>query len=192
VPFAVFELATSRPIVSTTWKGGSMHFTGDSSRLLVAEWPGRVRWFKIPSGEQDGGWDFAAPPEGKRHRVFGISRDGSIVAYKGPAGLKDESRPGIVNGRTGEVIRSFTRHFFASDVSLSADGRRAALLKEVAADACTLEIVDADNGNPVAEFRVSARVVPVFTLSADGESLFVHDSQSNKLQRLDVAGAKKQ
>ena len=102
VPFQVYEASTSRLLFSTTWKGGSAHFTGDSARLLVAEWSGRFRWFKLPSGESDGGWDLGTPPQGRRHVVHGLSANGSILAYNGPAGSKDgSSMPGVLDGRVG-------------------------------------------------------------------------------------------
>jgi hypothetical protein len=194
VPFRVFDTATNKELITVTWKGGSMHFTADSSRLLVAEWAGRVRWFKLPSGEPDGGWDFGSPPSGHRHLVYGMSADGMVIAYKGPAGLKGgESRPGVVDGKSGEVMRRFTKHHFASDVSLSGDGRRAALLLDIAADACTFDVVDVRTGESLSSLRLTTgRAVPSFLLSPDGAALFVHDPQKNKLHRLDVVPAKTQ
>jgi hypothetical protein len=192
VPLRVFDAAANKELVTTTWKGGSMHFTADSSRLLVAEWSGKCRWFKLPSGAPDGGWDFGPPPPGQRHLVYGISADGSAVAYKGPAGLKsNESWPGLVDGKTGEVTRRFSKHHFASDVSVSADGRRAALLLEVTADACTFDVVDTTTGASLGTARlVTGRAVPSFALSPDGNVLFAHDPAANKLHRLDVVPPK--
>ena len=121
VPFRVFDTETNKVLVSTTWKGGSAFFTADSARLLVAEWPGRVRWFKLPSGEADGGFDLGPPHVGQRHMVYGISGDGSVIAYNGPAGLKgtEVGRPRWT-GRA-KVLRHL-KHFFATEVAVSADG----------------------------------------------------------------------
>ncbi|HSQ57312.1 MAG TPA: hypothetical protein VLM40_16440, partial [Gemmata sp.] len=148
--------------------------------------------FKLPSGEPDGGWDFGPPPPEQRHLVFGVSADGSVLAYRVPAGPKgNESGPAVVDGKTGSVIRRFTKHHFASDVSLSADGRRVAVLLEIAALSCTFDIVDATTGTSLRTIRVeTGRGVPTFALAPDGSALIVHDQQTNKLRRFAVVPAK--
>ena len=191
VPFRVFEVATNRQVLATTWKGGSVHFTADSKRVLVAEWSGRVRWFDTGSGSAAGGWDFGPAQAGRFHHVYGVSPDGSAVAYRGPAGSKSgESGPAVVNAK-GEVVRRLTRHHPASDVCLSADGRRAALLLEVAATACTFDVIDVATGKSLREVPVATgRPLPSFALSPDGGSLVVHDTGTNQLHRFVVPAPK--
>jgi WD40 repeat protein len=188
VPFRVFDTANNKALVSITWKGGSAFFTADSSRVLVAEWTGRFRWFKLPSGEADGGWDLSPPPPNRRHMVFGISADGSALAYNGPASSKlSEMWPGVMNGKTGEMIQNFKKHHYASDVSISADGKRAALLLDIAGDACTIDVVDVARGDSLLRVRyASGRSMPTFALAPDGSSLLIHDAETNKLSRYDV------
>jgi hypothetical protein len=188
VPFRVFDTETNKVLVSTTWKGGSAFFTADSARLLVAEWPGRVRWFKLPSGDVDDKFDLGPPHVGQRHMVYGISGDGSVIAYNGPAGLKGtEVGPSTLDGVSGKVLRPFRKHFFATEVAVSADGRRAALMLEVTENACTIEVVDAGTGDPLGRVRmVTGRAVPSFALAPDGRSLVVHDPEADKVHLFEV------
>jgi len=188
VPLQVFDTSSNRLILSTTWKGGSAHFTTDSTRVLLAEWPGRCRWFKLPSCEADGGWDLGVPPAGRRHTVYGISADGSFVAYNGPLGSKDGAQfPAIIDGKTGTVIRQFKDHLAVSDLSISADGRRVALMRGFSADACDIEAVEAATGKTLKRVNVnSGRSLPPYTLSPDGRMLFVFNPVEKKVHVYDV------
>ena len=128
VPFRVFDAATGKPIISTTWKGGTPMFASDSARVCVAEWAGRVRWFKLPSGEADGGFDLGAPPGGRRHLFDGMSADGSVIAYRGPAETKDDQMmPGILDGKTGRLTRQFQKHSAVSAMTTSQPRARPAV-----------------------------------------------------------------
>src|SRR6185312_3771220 len=51
-PLRVFDRKTGKAVVSADWTGGTVYFTADASRVLVAE-ADRCRWFKLPSGEPD-------------------------------------------------------------------------------------------------------------------------------------------
>jgi hypothetical protein len=124
--------------------------------------------------------------------VYDISDDGSALAYNGPGAAKaSENWPGVMNGKTGELIRQFKKHHFASDMSMSADGRRAALLLDIAADSCAFDVVDVASGNSLGQVRVTTgRAMPSFVLAPDGGALLVHDPTANKLYRFDVPAPK--
>jgi hypothetical protein len=193
VPLQIFDTSSKGLILSTTWKGGSVHFTADSARVLVAEWTGRFRWFQLPSGVAEGGWDLGPPPAGRRHSIYGMSADGSLVAYNGPAGLKDgRQSPAILDGKTGNVIRQFKDHLAVSDLSISADGCRVALLRGFSTDACDIEVLDAASGKLLKQVNVqSGRLLPPYTLSPDGSVLLVFNPEEKKLYRYDLSAQPK-
>jgi hypothetical protein len=183
VPFRVFDTAAHKALLSMDWKGGSAHFTADSARVLVAEWSGRCRWFKLPSGEADGEWDLGPPPAGRKHLVYGTSADGSVLAYNGPAGLKDGAQsPALLDGRSGKVVRHFREHLGVSELSLSADGARVALMRDLTADSCVIDVVDAASGNSLRRVTVvSGRWLPAFALAPDGRSLALFNPDTTLL-----------
>ena len=182
-PLRVFDTTTNKEVLSLDWKGGTIHFTSDSSRVLVAEWAGRFRWFKLPSGEADGGWELPAPVAPRRHDAFDISADGSVIAYNGPGDKKVNGMwPGVIDGKTGAITQQFKTAHYASRVSISDDGRRAAMILEIKEGGCTLGVVDAKSGTSLAKVRVeSGQSSPNFALTPDGKALLVHDYNTKKL-----------
>ncbi len=187
VPFRVFDVSTNKAVVTATWKGGSALFTADSARVLVAEWAGRVRWFKLPSGEPDGEFNLGQTTGNRRHMFYGISADGSAIAYNGPAEMKEMgAMSGVLDGKTGKLTRQFRKHFSASEVAISADGRRAALILEVEDKACTFEVVDVSSGEAVGRIRVVGRAIPSVNLSSDGRVLVLHDPEADKVHLFEV------
>jgi len=184
VPFHIVQPHTGKRILLTTWRGGSAHFTADSARVLVAEWSGRFRWFKLPSGEPDGAWELGSPPKGRWHTVHGVAGDGSAIAYTGPAGLKGGAQsPAILDGRTGAVIRQFNDYFPASELSISDDGRRIALMRDVTADSCTVDVLDVPSGDLIRRVQeVSERYLVSFQLAGDGRTLLMFKPAEERLQ----------
>ena len=183
VPFQVFDAATNQLLFATTWRGGSAHFTRDSDRLLVAEWSGRFRWFKLPTGENAGGWDLGPAPPGRRHVVYGLSADGSTIAYNGPAGTKDGSSvPAVLDGKSGGLTRRFNESFAASQLSISDDGQRVALIRDVTLEDCTLEVADVGTGQMLKSVKVaSGPRLPTYALAPDGSALVVFNPSDRKL-----------
>ena len=185
MPFKVVEAATRKTLVNTEWHGGAAYFTADSSRVLVAEWTGRMRWFKLPSGAEDGGWDFGPPQERRVNTVLGISADGSKVAYDGPGLLKPGSaQVGVIDGKTGKPVLTVPKGYIDNFTALSADGRRAAFIR-FPPDGMEVEwridVFDVPSGEMFAYVRlVASRSNPMFEFTPDGKALVVHDCNGVK------------
>ena len=157
---------------------------------MVAEWHGRCRWFKLPSGEADGEFKLGGTTASRRHNFYGISADGSAIAYNGPAWLKEAGTvASVLDGKNGMVIRQFPKHFPASEVTLSADGRRAILILDLEATASTFEVVDVPTGKPQGRVRVLGKAIPTLSLSPDGQLVVLHDPETDKVHLFDVPGA---
>src|SRR5262249_58416736 len=109
-PLRVLEVATQKAVVSMDWTGGTVHFTADSSRVLVAEAGGKCRWFKLPSGEPDGEWELPKPEGGRPPRVTDIAADGRLVAYAGPGVGREKAAFAVAGGKTGEGGRGLGPH----------------------------------------------------------------------------------
>ena len=126
-----FKLAGAgrKPLIAFDWMPGSVYFTTDSTRVLVAESSGRSQWFKLPSGERESEWSLEVAkgsPVGSL-LPFAASADGSVLLYRGQL----EGRPGtchVIDGRTGRVTRSLGA-YGALWGAMSADGSLAVLPK---------------------------------------------------------------
>jgi hypothetical protein len=193
MPFRVVEAATRKVLVSVDWRGGSAHFTADSSRVLVAEWTGRARWFKLPSGEQDGGWDFGPPQVGRINAVHAISADGSLAAYTGPGiGKTRAAMPGVIDGKTGQAVRTFAKDYHDSSAfALSENGRRVAVLRTFQPDGGefvrAIDAIDVRTGLVFNRARIeSGTSIPTFDLTPDGKALVVHDAAVHKAYLFDL------
>lgn len=187
LPFKIVESATRKVLVPEPWRGGLVHFTADGSRVLIAEWIGRCRWFRLPSGEQeDDGWDFSSPFDERIHDVHAISADGSSVAYRGPGIKKSGSQLGILEGKTGRVIRSFTKDYHEGAlIALSENGRRAALLRAFTPGdnsfVRALDIIDVATGSVFYRARIEpGTAIPTFDFTPDGKGLVVQDPASHR------------
>jgi hypothetical protein len=174
----VFDLERNKTILSRDWTGGSCHFTADSSRVLVAENNGRCRWYKLPSGEAEGGWDLGFPTVGF-HDVMGASDDGSILTYIGPFGRK-EGQDGLVvatlDGKTGALvcrlgINSNPKFRTTYPVVITSDGRRVLVNRlNPAARSHIYDVMNARTG--AIDGRISPGLVHnTATLSHDGTAL---------------------
>ena len=108
VPFRVFATdKTGKTLVDAKWVGGTVHFTADSSRLLVAEHSGRFRWFSLAEESEPQGWDYPPAAAGQTHTVTAITASGRVIGYNGPARSRTETGPCLVDGKTGDVLHRF-------------------------------------------------------------------------------------
>src|SRR5205807_1987410 len=131
----------------TDWRGGSTHFTTDSSRVLVASFGGPFQWFKLPGGEPDGGWTFGTQGGGIQHAVGGVSGDGRVIGHagRGKQGAPLEIRPHLLDGATGadlwQIPREYDNH---TAPVVSRDGRLAALKRARVpnSNTVTFEVLD--------------------------------------------------
>lgn len=180
-PFRVVQAAIRKPLISFDWLGGSVHFTADSSRVLVAERTGRVRWFKLPSGEEDGGWK--RPPSADDFSVHAISADGGIVACT--SGNNEEAGgewPMAISGRTGRPVRAFNPNYYDPvAVTVTADGRWAALRRTTPLDGdqteYAIDLIDIASGAVFNRARIGlAASPPAFAFTPDGLGLVVLDA----------------
>jgi len=192
LPLRIHEAGKKAPLVATTWSGGSVHFTADSKRMLVVESSGRCRWFKLPSGDEDGGWEFERAP-GREHMVTDMSADGSVLGYNGPAGRGPNGLgPALLDGATGKPVHLFSKDYFAnSAVVVSADGKRAAVTRAIGNGSSSYDMVDVPSGAPLGRASVeSGQSVPPFALARDG-ALVVLDPHSKKLHVFEPPAAPK-
>ena len=171
----VFDMTTNKAVVSRDWTGGRFFFTADASRVLVAEFNGRCRWYKLPSGEpEDDGWDLGFPAVG-RHQVVGASDDGSILSYLGPRDRKDGTIGATLDGKTGALIHQFGFNKEAGfpttvPTAITADGRRVLVSRRTLdAQGQTYEVADARTGAVVG--RIAPGLVHTAALSRDGTTL---------------------
>ena len=189
-PFRLFEAASGKAVLAFDWAGGSVHFTADSARVLVADARGPCRWFQLPSGRADGEWRLP-PPDGRRPGVTALSDDGGVAAYSGPPLGPAGATLALLKGRTGEVLWAFGPETLeGSPVALSADGRLAAAARAPAANgrAPVIELLEADGGSVVGRATVPAAggAAPAFALSPDGRTLFVYSAFQNALLAFEV------
>lgn len=186
-PFRVIDLATGKELVSFDWTGGVVHFTPDSSRVLVSETSGRCRWFKLPSGEADGGWELPKRVGiGLLPSISSISNDGRVLGYYGPPN-GDAAAVAILDGKTGNVLRAFGRDYIAGRPSVSGDGRLAAVLRRDEIRSYSVEVLEIDSGHVIAKAVIdSGGMVPTYFLTPDGKALIVRDPSNEKVHWFDL------
>ena len=187
-PFKLKRVADGKILLEFNWVRGRIHFTGDSSRVLVAEGNGRCRWFKLPSGEPDGDWQIRKV-DGRGPSGFGlftIASDGSVCLYDGRLADRDGEYH-LLDGRTGHVIRSFAGNYAQQFGSLSADGRLAALPIRERNDIKSVDVINTKTGTIVAKLAAppnSDYVLP--TLLPDGSGVLLRTKGNpNALTRYD-------
>ena len=171
-PLRVCEVATGKALVSLDWEGGAVHFTADSARVLVAEAGGKCRWFKLPSGEASDRWELPKPEGGLSPRVTAISADGALVGYTGPGIGANRAPVAVLNGKTGEVVRGFGAEYLPGHLSLSADGKLAAVLRRPRqGEGMMIDVIEMTGGRVIGRATVrSERIVPIFFLTPDGRA----------------------
>lgn len=187
VPFRIYTAdKAAKPIVETTWTGGTVHFTTDSTRMLVAEYNGRFRWFTLAEKADPQEWKYPPRPDKRLHIVTSITSGGHVIGYTGTAMDQTEAAPCLVDGKTGDILHRFGKGYVEhSRVALSEDGRFAAVLKELSGTNATIEVVSVPKGTVIGSATIPTKgAVPTFALSAD--ALIVHDSKAGMLWRFDL------
>jgi hypothetical protein len=175
-PLRVIDLEKQMVLTELKWTGGQIHFTADSSRVLIADFKGQCSWVKLPSGEIEPQWTLPAPVSPRYHEVTSISADGSVLGYRGPAGRKENSTgPALLDGATGKVIHLFSSdYYYGSRVGLSADGRRAGIQRNAPDGFRSYDIVDTRNGAVLGRTTVqTGPSVPPFDITPDGTAVIV-------------------
>jgi WD40 repeat protein len=192
-PLHIFNTANPKKAVTATeWKGGSVHFTADSSRALVAEWTGRCRWFELATGKLGGEWQLAGDTTtGRYHTVSGISADGSVVGYCGPDGHPPNwAGASVLDGATGKAIYRFPskEYDYRSGIAVSADGRRVAVQRSMVNKDTTstrIDVADSRTGAVLGRAMVGY-CIPSCILSRNGSTLVVFTGQAKKVHMFDV------
>jgi hypothetical protein len=116
-----------------------------------------------------------------------MSADGKVLGYCGPGGKAgtDAQGPYLIDGTTGDVIRTFDKEYsFVSPVLVSGDGRRAALMRSFIGDSgvAMIDVVDTATGTVVGRAALDTRRShPPFHLTHDGKSLLIQDTKDGKL-----------
>ncbi|HJZ54488.1 MAG TPA: hypothetical protein VKE74_05995, partial [Gemmataceae bacterium] len=89
----------------------------------------------------------------------------------------------------GGFTRQFGKeYFYTSRVSVSGDGRLAAVMRSPDGNDSVIDVIDVATGAPVARASVTTnRNVPTFVLSSDGQSLAIHDSNTRKVYLYDLS-----
>lgn len=179
-PLRVLDTTTGKEVLSGDWNGGRVLFTADESRALVVNGLGKAAWYKLPSGEADGGWEIGAGARAEQARVLGASADGEKVLYHGtlagqPIGVF------LLEGRTGRVIRKLNTGapYQASFSALSPDGKSVAMgVIDFARNAqWHVDVFEADGwrviGRASSPDGGGVREVPQFAFTPDGKGLSV-------------------
>ncbi len=187
----VADTATRQPILTSTWDGGKLYFTSDSSRLLIAEKTGRHRWIKMPSGQLDGEWSYPPPPPNKiPHVITSASHDGRVLGYKG-MWLGREGGSKIINGVNGEVIvDSPDRSRSVDHFVVSGNGQRAAYFHCKVGVEGAVDVLELPSGVVIARAPLVVRGDYFrgrsIALSSDGRCLLVLDSECDCVLLFDL------
>jgi WD40 repeat protein len=192
-PLKVFDLANQNQVVTIAWTGGSVYFTSDASRVLIAESGGRCRWFKLPTGEADDKWELPQADGVQAPQITSVSADGKVLGYNGPGIGAERFTVAVLNGKTGEVVRGFGGDYLGQ-ISVSGDGRLAAVARRPAPGdtGFVIDVVELTEGKVIG--RASARGdrnVPTFFLTADGRALVVHDHSTERVYWYDLPEQRK-
>lgn len=190
-PFQIFDLSTGAEIAKGEWSGGSILFTGDSSRVLVAARNRSFRWFKLPSGMPDGQYDVdgqLAPDA----RVLSMSSDGRVVLVQGttPGGTRAFH---LFDGATGKLIRTLaqgTRYLADDKVDLGSDDGKVFILRAHRPEGMAVEAFDGATGSIIARMPVTDDPKAVIrpTLSHDGRRVAVYLPERGEVMGFDLPG----
>jgi WD40 repeat protein len=174
----VYDTAAGAKVILTVdgWQPGSVHFTANSARMLVHHDNGQCRWYKLPSAQPDGEWNWGAEDRNviARTAVFGMSDDGRAILYRGLNPTR-ESGTYLLDGKNGQVLRTFPKEL--ATAALSADGRVVAGLSSANRDVWRLDLFDAATGVLLAQGTATEGTSynPALAISADGRSVAVHN-----------------
>src|SRR5262249_32220885 len=155
-PFRLLDTRTNKEVLSFDWPGGSACFTADSGHVLLFEAEGRGRWFKLPSGEPEGEWQFVGPPGGNPFPVpLAMSGDGRGLLCDGPMATNPRSFHFLLDARTGKPTQTLGREFeYANRVgALSTDGRLVGLLR-IEGSTGYLVILESEKGAVLGKLKI--------------------------------------
>ncbi len=193
LPFRVYAVPADTEVVKGTWTGGSIHFTGDSSRVLVSEGTGKFRWYKLPSGEANGECNVAKELLSTTSRVLAMSDDGKFVFYSG-LGAGGVPAFHVIDGQTGQLVRTLAQgNQYAADPDLdicSRDGRLF-ILRVSLAKGMGVDVFDRATGKGMARLQLpeGATGVPVACISPEGRRVVVYLPETGDLACYDLAGS---
>jgi WD40 repeat protein len=129
--FRLDDVRDGKTVLDLDTSAAAAFFTRDLSRVLVERDGGRFKWFKLPSGEADGGeWEVKGGRTGHLSRVLGVSADGGVVLYSRPTTDFAESKGELMtlDGRTGAVLHSFGEGYSPTEGGVSPDGKWVAVV----------------------------------------------------------------
>lgn len=188
VPYRLVEVATGRVVVGGDWMYGTARFTGDSSKLLIAESNGRVRWVTTATGETEIEWAFDPATVGPF--IGGVSADGSLFLYSGRVtGLG----PGhyLMDGKTGQPLRRLDGHFAGNRGTLTADGRYlVAVTNDLGPDGYFVALLDARTGQVLVCTPLEGQPLDFerAAFTPDGRTVALHHRRKNELQVYELRG----
>ncbi|HSQ57313.1 MAG TPA: hypothetical protein VLM40_16445, partial [Gemmata sp.] len=192
-PLRVFDQVTGKTVVSMDWLSGATAFTADSSRILTVDATDRFQWFRLPGGTPDGEWKFDRKPVERPIRIVGLSADGGAILYSGappnkPFGVH------LLNGKTGEVLLSFSNQQYFQDVGfISPDGNSIVLVRrDPTGKESTVELLDS-RGALLARLGLPPStqpfLLPGLAVSWEARALAVYHFDTNKLEVFNLPGA---
>jgi WD40 repeat protein len=186
-PLRVLDTSTGEVVLKADWNGGRVVFTADESRVLVLDGLGKATWYKLPSGEEDGGWATGAGLLAERARILGATADGKTVLYQGPlAGQLNGVY--LLDGATGKALRMLEgAPYQASFSALSPDGRFVAMVvidfnRGPTWYADVYEVATWHLVGRAAPPEKGAKEVPQFGFSPDGKHLAIFYPQAKELR----------
>jgi hypothetical protein len=161
-PFRLLDTKTGKYPLSFDWRSGSIHFTADSSRVLIIESYANGRWFKLPSGEPDGEWKFGSRTTGARSlQVEQAPLEHGILPCTGDF-EGDVKIPLLLDASTGQLKKVLSRKE-AAGIRLSADGLFAVVLEQKAKQSPgALVVYDVATG-----VEIGRKTTPLNTLSQE-------------------------
>jgi hypothetical protein len=196
LPFRVFDgQDNGRSIFPHPWKGGSVHFTADSSRVLIASFDGKFRWCDLPDRRREIAITLASRGDDSPHVVGGISGDGRVIGYvgightaRGVRGGQPDPMPRLLDGSNGADLLRFDpqEYDLTTPPVVSADGRLAAVKQSSPVGGRTVfDLVEVTTGTTISRasvqpvgpgtfciFSPDNRLLAVYTPANNGVTLF--------------------
>jgi hypothetical protein len=191
-PARVFDDRSNKTVVATDWENGTAHFTAGAARVLLHDAGDRFRWFRLPSGQPDGEWNFGQEAARGRGKVLALSADGAVILFSGQPPRRGFGVH-LLDGNAGDVLHSFTtRSYFDEAGFLSPDGSSVVLVRSEVGGDDVAELLDA-RGTPLGRLTLpgrgrSARHAPV-DVCWETRSLATYDFGRNRLSVHDLPGS---
>lgn len=192
-PFRLLDTKTGKTIISMDWHNGRVLFTSDSSRVLTVDSSDRFRWFKLPTGQADGGWKFDREPSRANAKALSMSADGSVILYSG-APPKERNSIHILDGKTGAILHTFPpRTYHDSYGWVSPEGDSVVLVRtDGNGPGLAVEMFDT-KGNMLAKVTAPgsggmAGAIYQFALSWESRTVAMYERATKKLLLYDLPG----